>query len=48
MARCKFCAKKLNTDGYCANAACPENTRREIVEGTATTSETSTTTTSTT
>lgn len=30
--RCKFCAKKLNQDGYCENEKCPENLRREIIE----------------
>lgn len=46
--RCKFCAHKLDSDGYCTNPKCPEYIRAEIEKKAAAESSESTTGTSTT
>jgi hypothetical protein len=45
--RCKFCAHKLDSDGYCTNPKCPEYIRAEIEKKAASESSESTTGTST-
>ena len=46
--RCKFCAHKIDSDGYCTNPKCPEYIRAEIEKKAASESSESTTDTSTT